>query len=160
MSDPFSLRIRAGFSVLSLFGKKSDILISDDKKISSRMPCPQEMLSQQNQNASRECLDSIKNVDRKQVGSIQDSYPAREAVPYGEWERWQWWDGEGCWPQKLLSPAWSSSSHGAEQVSLWSAPPAWEGDTRNTKYNNLPLLSDFTQKPVLLGSVVELLRQT
>lgn len=58
------------------------------------MPFPQEVMSQQNQNASCECLESIKNVDRKQVGSIWGSYPAREAVPHGEWERGQQWDAE------------------------------------------------------------------
>jgi len=42
-------------------------------------PC--KLLNQQNQNASCECLESIKNVDRNKVGSIQASYLASQAAP-------------------------------------------------------------------------------
>jgi len=63
------------------------MLIAANRKISYRVLFPQKMLSQENQNASRECLQSIKNVGRNQVAASRIlSYPAREADPNREWD--------------------------------------------------------------------------
>lgn len=89
------------------------MLIAVNQKISYRVLFPQKVPSRENQNASHERLQSIKNVGRNQIAASRiPSYPAREADP--NWG--MGWNTTVGWRGLLASEAaWC----GIIQLSSW-----------------------------------------